>query len=280
MAMARRMVWAAPPGAGFATSSTGQISLAWFLRTTLSLCFLTAFLEYEVSSSIALYVPVAIFAFCGLLVLCGRQRTDRVQHILSGGGLWFAAVLFGEVVSYTSRDSYSVGYGLLFAMTFLCARLIVQEIGVPNIVRAYSQAGIATVCAILLSGRRTLFDTTSGRFTGGTHAHPNLVSFILAGYFPVLVWRAMEEKIRWRKWALAGLSIACFGLIFITGSRGSLSAVLAARRSPAPSRLGQWMATEASDTASAYHPRSASDSTRAVFHAAARSHWPPGEFSE
>ena len=228
MAMARRMEWAAPSGAGFATSSTGQVSLAWIVRTTLSLCFLTAFLEYEVSSGIALYVPLAFFAFCGLLVLCGRQRTDRVQHILSGGGLWFAAVLFGEVVSYTSRDSYSVAYGLLFAMVFLCARLIVREIGVPNVMRAYSQAGIVTVCVILLSGRHTLFAGATGRFSGGTRAHPNLLGFILAGYFPVIVWRAMEEKVRWRKWALTGLSIATFGLIFITGSRGSLSAVLAA----------------------------------------------------
>jgi hypothetical protein len=228
MVMARRMEWAAPSGAGFAKPSSLQLSLPWLLRTGLSLCFLTAFLQYEVSSGIALYVPIAIFSLCGMLVLCGRQRTDRVQHILSGGGLWFAAVLFGEVVSYTSGDSYSVSYGLLFAVIFLCARLIVQEIGVPNVVRAYSQAGMATVCAILLSGRHTLFDTTSGRFTGGTNAHPNLIGFILAGYFPVIVWRALEEKIRWRKRALTGLSMACFGLIFMTGSRGSLSAVLAA----------------------------------------------------
>jgi O-antigen ligase len=228
MAMARRMEWAAPSGAGFDTSSTGQISVAWLVRTILSLCFLTAFLEYEVSSSIALYVPLAILAFGGLLVLCGRQRTDRVQHILSGGGLWFAAVLFGEVVSYTSRDSYSVAYGLLFVVVFLCARLIVQELGVPNVVRAYSQAGIATVCVVLLSGRQTLFVGTAGRFNGGTRAHPNLLGFVLAGYFPVIVWRAMEEKIRWRKWALTGLSTVTFGLVFITGSRGSLTAVLAA----------------------------------------------------
>ncbi|HTF43614.1 MAG TPA: hypothetical protein VK641_06950, partial [Terriglobales bacterium] len=228
MAMARRMEWAAPSGAGFATSSTGQVSLAWIVRTTLSLCFLTAFLEYEVSSGIALFVPLAFFFLCGLLVLGGQHRTDRVQHILSGGGLWFAAVLFGEVVSYTSRDSYSVVYGLLFATVFLCARLIVREIGVPNVVRAYSQAGIVTVCVILLSGRHTLFAGATGRFSGGTRAHPNLLGFILAGYFPLIVWRALEEKIRWRKWALTGLSMACFGLIFITGSRGSLLAVLAA----------------------------------------------------
>jgi hypothetical protein len=228
MKMAQGMDWTATAGSGFAKPSSLQLSLPWLLRTGLSLCFLTAFLEYEVSSGIALYVPLAIFSLCGMLVLCGRQRTDRVQHIMSGGGLWFAAVLFGEVVSYTSGDSYSVSYGLLFAVIFLCARLIVQEIGVPNVVRAYSQAGMVTVCAILLSGRHTLFDTTSGRFNAGTRAHPNLIGFILAGYFPVIVWRALEEKIRWRKRALTGLCMACFGIIFMTGSRGSLSAVLAA----------------------------------------------------
>jgi O-antigen ligase len=228
MKMAQGMDWTAQAGSGFAKPSTLQFSFPWLIRTGLSLSFLTAFLEYEVSSSIALYMPVAIFAFCGLLVLCGRQRTNRVQHILSGGGLWFTAVLFGEVVSYTSRDSYSVAYGLLFAVVFLCARLIVQEIGVPNVMRAYSQAGIVTVCVILLSGRHTLFAGASGRFNGGTRAHPNLVGFILAGYFPLIVWRAMEEKVRWKKRVLIGLSIATFGLIFMTGSRGSLTAVLAA----------------------------------------------------
>jgi O-antigen ligase len=228
MAMARSVERAAPSGAGLAASSTGQVSLGWLVRTALSLSFLTAFLEYEVSAGISLYVPVAIFAFCGLLVLCGRQRADRVQHILSGGGLWFAGVLFGEVVSYTSGDSYSVDYGLLFVVIFFCTRLIVQEIGVPNVMRAYSQAGIATVCVVLLSGRQTLFAGLAGRFNGGSRAHPNLLGFILAGYFPVIVWRAMEEKVRWKKRTLTTLSIVCFGLVFITGSRGSLSAVLVA----------------------------------------------------
>jgi O-antigen ligase len=109
----------------------------------------------------------------------------------------------------------------------LCGRLIVQEIGVPNVMRAYSQAGILTVCVILLAGRQTLLATES-RFSGGTRAHPNLLGFVLAGFFPAIVWRAMEEKVRWRKWVLAGLSLATFSFTFATASRGSLSALLAA----------------------------------------------------
>ena len=224
--MARNQ-WTAPSGAGFARPSTLQLSLKWLVQTSLCVSFLTAFLEYEVTSPLVVFLPLAVLALCGLPVLSGRQRTDRLQHILGGGGLLFAAMLFGEAVSYTSGDKYSMIYGLGFIMVFLCARLVVLEIGVPNVIRAYSQAGIATASVCLISGRQTLL-AGSGRFNGGTRAHPNLISFILAGFVPVIIWRAMEEKAGWRKKALIGLSIVAFGMVFITGSRGSLSAVLIA----------------------------------------------------
>jgi len=226
--MAQGMEWTARSGASFARPSTLQLSLPWLIRTGLCFSFLLAFLQYEVSNAIAQYLSLATLGLCGLLVLCGRQRAERVQHILSGGAVWFAAVLFGEVVSYTSHDSYSVTYGLVFVGVFLCARLVVQEIGVPNVMRAYSQAGILTATVILISGRRAALASESVRFSGGTRAHPNLVAFVLGGFFPVIVWRAMEEKVRWRKWMLIALSIATFIFIFLTGSRGTLSAVLTA----------------------------------------------------
>jgi O-antigen ligase len=228
MKMARGMEWTAPSGVRFAAPAAARMSLAWLVRTGLCFGFLAAFLQYEVSSTAVGYLPLAVLAFCALLVLCGRQRTDRVQHILGGGGLLFAAMAFGEAVSYTSHDAYSLSYGLVFIGVFLCARLILQEIGVPNVIRAYSQAAILTVCLSLISGRQTLFAGASGRFNGGTRAHPNLIGFILGGFFPVIVWRAMEEKAGWRKKALIGLSIVAFGMVFITGSRGTLFAVLAA----------------------------------------------------
>jgi len=226
--VAQSMQWTVPSGVASPAPSTIHISLQWLVRTGLCFSFLVAFLQYEVSSDIAQYLSLAILGLCSLLVLCGRQRAQRVQHILSGGAVWFAAVLFGEVVSYTSHDSYSVIYGLVFVGVFLCARLVVQEIGVPNVIRAYSQAGILTATAILISGRRAALTSESVRFSGGTRAHPNLVGFVLAGFFPAIVWRAMEEKVRWRKWMLTALSLATFVFIFLTGSRGSLFAVLAA----------------------------------------------------
>ena len=181
-----------------------------------------------VTTSLALYLSLAALGFSGLLVLCGRRRGDRVQHILSGGGLWFAAMVFSEVVSYASNDTYSVLYGIVFMGVFFCMRLVVQEIGLPNVLRAYSQAGFVTATLILIFGRQALLASEPGRFSGGTRAHPNLLSFILAGFLPVIVWRAMEEKERWRKRALILLSMITFVLMFKTGSRGSLSAVLIA----------------------------------------------------
>ncbi len=228
MAAVRRVEWMAASRAGSAAPAATRMSLAWFVRTGLSFCFLTAFLQYEISISVTQYLPLATLGFCALLVLSGRRRNERLQHILSGGGLWFTAMLFGEVVSYSSHDIYSTTYGVVFVGVFLSARLIVQEIGIPNVIRAYSQAAMATALVVLVTGRRTVLTSESARFTGGTRAHPNLVSFVLGGFLPVIVWRAIEEKDRWRKRGLILLSVATFLFAFLTGSRGTLAAILIA----------------------------------------------------
>ncbi|HEX6771149.1 MAG TPA: O-antigen ligase family protein [Acidobacteriaceae bacterium] len=205
-----------------------HITLSWLIRTILTWTFLISFAQYEMQSSVIQFLPMALLALCSLLVLSGRHRGHRLQHLLSGGGLWFAGMLFGEAVSDTSHDTYSILYGLVFLGVFLCARLVLQEIGLANVIRAYSDAGLLVCFIILLSGRGSLFAGQGVRFTGGTRAHPNLVGFILAGFFPMVVWRAMEENRPWRKRAYVALSAATFGLIFLTGSRGSLSAVMLA----------------------------------------------------
>jgi O-antigen ligase len=81
---------------------------------------------------------------------------------------------------------------------------------------------------ILVSGRQSILASESIRFSGGTRAHPNLVAYVLGGFLPVIVWRAMEEKKRWRKRGLILLSIGTFLFAFLTGSRGTLAAILIA----------------------------------------------------
>jgi hypothetical protein len=210
------------------TAPGARISLHWVLQIVLACTFVMGLAQYSLSSGTAAFLPLVGIGICALLVLSGRRRTARVQNILGGGGLLFAAMLFGEAISYTSHDKYSEFYGLVFLGIFLCARLIVQEIGVANVVRAYSHAAILSVCIVLINGRRTLLAGESARFNGGTRAHPNLVGFVLAGFLPVLIWRAVEEKTPWKTRVLIGLSLLSFLMVFFTGSRGSLSALLIA----------------------------------------------------
>src|SRR4051812_12843293 len=123
MAAVRRVEWMVASKGNSAAPAATRMSLAWLVRTGLSFCFLIAFLQYEISISATQYLPLAVLGVCALLVLSGRHRNERLQHILSGGGLWFAAMLFSEVVSYTSHDTYSTAYGIVFVGVFLSARL-------------------------------------------------------------------------------------------------------------------------------------------------------------
>src|SRR5579859_2108738 len=109
----------------------GKITLHWLIGVCLCLSFLLAFLEFDFHYGNAQLAHVAFFCLAGLLVLCGRRRTERLQGLFAGGALLMTAVFFGEAISYISHDSYSVTYGVLLILLIFSARLIVQEIGMP-----------------------------------------------------------------------------------------------------------------------------------------------------
>ena len=222
-------------GTGWTTSSSAlpvsplnKVTLHWLVRSTLCLSFLLALLEYEFHTGIGQYAHLGLFFLAGLLVLCGRRRSERLQNLFGSGSfaILILAMLFGEAISYTTHDTYSILYGLVFICVIVAARLIVQEIGVSEVIRAYSQAGMLTIVFFCTFDFRSVMAGTSARFSGSTDVHPNLIGFILGGFLPVLLWRAMEYKApRWRR-AAFGLAAAGFGIVFLTGSRGALSAIL------------------------------------------------------
>jgi hypothetical protein len=206
-------------------SLASKITLHWLIGVCLCLSFLLALLEFHYRSPNAQLTHVALFCLAGLLVLCGRHRTERLQGLFAGGGLLMTAVFFGEAISYISHDTYSITYGVVFILIIFSARLIVQEVGMPAIIRAYSQAAILTVTFFLTFDLRKVLAGTSARFSGSSGVHPNLVGFILGGFFPVIVWRALEYKVRWKKRVAVFLAAMTFFIIFLTGSRGTLSAI-------------------------------------------------------
>ncbi len=227
--MARAMEWTAPGGA-IPTSTLSKVTLHWLIRCTLCLSFVLALLEYQTHSGIGQFSHIGLFFLAGLLVLCGRRRTERMQNLFGSGSfaILITAMLFGYAISYTSHDTYSMIYGLIFIGVIFAARLIVQEIGVVEVVRAYSQAAILTISFLCIFDFRSIMAGTSARFSGTTDVHPNLVAFVLAGFFPVLIWRALEYKVKWRRRAATGLAAVTFLIVFLTGSRAGLFAVLLA----------------------------------------------------
>jgi O-antigen ligase len=150
-------------------------------------------------------------------------------HLLSGGALLLTAVMFTQVVSYYDGDMYSLLYGFTLIATILAARLILQQIGLPEVLHAYFKAGVVITVFLLVAGRKSIAGYSAGdRFNGSGGAHPNLVSFVLAGFLPVLIWRTLEYRVPWKRRLMAVVCALNFLLIFISGSRGSLAAVLIA----------------------------------------------------
>lgn len=205
------------------------VTLVWVIRVLLFGSFSIAFLQYQLHSSIGQFLHLGLLFLAGLAVLTGRNRKERVQGLFGGGALLLTAMLFSEAISYISGDSYSTLYGLVFIAVVLTSRLIVQEIGIPNVARAFSQAAIVTAIFVLLSGGKSLQSAAGAtRFQGGTDVHPNLVAFVLGGFLPVLIWRALEYKVNWKRWAVGGLAALDLVFIYYSGSRGTLGAVLIA----------------------------------------------------
>lgn len=224
MAAGAERIWMAQP----TPSVASKVTLRWVVRTCLMLSFVLALLEYYSRVVVGQLTHVTLFIMAGLLVLAGRRRTDRLQHLLSSGVPLMLAVLFGEAISYLSHDWYSVTYGVLFILVLCSARLIVQEIGAVGVLRAYSYAALFTLVFTLTFDYRRVLAGTTVRFSGSTGVHPDLISFLFAGFLPTIIWRAIEFEVKWRKRAASFIAIMTFVLIFMTGSRGSLTAVLAA----------------------------------------------------
>jgi hypothetical protein len=203
------------------------VSLGWVVRSLLCASFTVSFLQYAVHTGVGQFLHLGLLFLAGLAVLSGPHRAERVQNLLGGGSVLLLAMCFSEAISYVSGDTYSIVYGLVFIGVILASRLVVQEIGVPNVVRAFSQAGIIVVVIMAATGGKSLrTGTVSQRFNGGIEVHPNLLSFVLGGYLPVLIWRALEYKILWRRRVVGLLALLDLVFIYYSGSRGTVGAAL------------------------------------------------------
>jgi hypothetical protein len=175
-------------------------------------------------------VPIGCLWVAGFVVMLSRDRVNKLSQILSGGSVLMLFALLSEVVSYFTGDFFSIQYGLILITVFLAARLIILQIGFLQVIRCYLYSAVACSLVILIAGRKQLSDYQGGetRFTGGASAHPNLLGFTLASYFPLFIGLALDLPRGKKRLFMGGLACVTVVLLFTTGSRGSLGAVLLA----------------------------------------------------
>lgn len=213
-----------------ANLQTSVLTPALVVRVLVTLSFLMTLLQYWTTLPQAGLIPIIMLYVAAFCTLLGPDRGQKLSQILSGGSVLFLFLILSEVVSYYTGELFSVYYGLILLGLFLSARLIVMDIGLVQIVRCYTYSAIFCALTILISGRKELSDYGAGetRFTGGSGIHPNLIGFTLASYFPLFVGMALDLPRGKKRLFITGLALITPVLLFTTGSRGSLGAVLIA----------------------------------------------------
>lgn len=200
------------------------------LNCAIAFSFFYTLMQYWIPLPQASLIPIVTIYLTAFYTLLGHDRGQKLSQILSGGSVLFLFLLLSEVVSYYSGDLLSVYYGLLLLGLFLSARLIIMHVGLLQVVRCYTYSAVLCTLIILITGRKELSGYGAGetRFTGGSGIHPNLIGFTLASYFPLFVGLSLDLPRGKKRLFVTGLALITPVLLFTTGSRGSLGAVLIA----------------------------------------------------
>ena len=206
----------------------GRGFLDRLLLTLVFLAFLITFAQYYVSVSFITYVPVICIYIASVLTLLGAKRRRNVTHLLNGGKTLILFSLLSETVSHYTGDRISEQYGLALILLMISWRLLISEIGFLAILRCYAVSSMCSLSIVAFRGRAELASYREGaaRFSGGAQVHPNLVGFAFAGALPLFIGIALDHPPGTRRKICIGMTaLACY-VIFTTGSRGSVGAIL------------------------------------------------------
>lgn len=201
-------------------------------RIMLTLVFTLSFLTY-VGSEITVFfqfVPLILFAVLVFLrVLWSKSVLKALGSLLEVDGLLFVFLLSVFIVGPSLASSYakSPGIALLLAFYLILARLYMAVVPIREVLEAFFWSGMLSIGIFIPLGFSTLLQSVESlaRFSPFSF-HPNLLAFILAGYFCAIVWKVVVGG--WRMKILAGLAgFACLVIIFFTSSRGAIVGIIA-----------------------------------------------------
>lgn len=183
----------------------------------------------DLSTSVQ-FAPLALFA--GLVffkVLFSKSILDALGSLFEPDGLLF--ILFIPLLtiapSVASGSKKSFESALVISVYLILARLYMAVVPVREVLEAFFWSGILSVGTFipLSFAAFTQSIETLARFSAFSF-HPNLLGFVLAGYFCAMVWKFMTSK--WHTKILAGLvGFSCLVIIFFASSRGAIAGIVA-----------------------------------------------------
>jgi hypothetical protein len=200
-------------------------------RVLLTLVFTLSFMSYmapDLSTSVQL-APLGLFAALVFFkVIWSDSVLNAVSSLFELDGLLF--VFFVSILilapSFASSSDKSLGFSLAIVVCLVLGRIYMAVVPVIEVLEAFFWSGAISITLFVPLSLANFLQSiqTLERFSPFSF-HPNLLAFLLAGYFCVMVWKFMTGSL-WMKIFSGLLGFVCLVIIFFASSRGSILGVV------------------------------------------------------
>jgi O-antigen ligase len=200
-------------------------------RIALTMVFTLSFASYlapDLTLSLQI-APLVLFALIVVFrVFFSRDLLAALESLVAIDSLLF--VLFVSLLviipSMQSEFDKSFAFSIVLSSCLILARLYMAVVPVSDVLDAFFWSGVISVTVFLPLVFTSLLESirTLSRFTAFSF-HPNLLAFVLGGYFCSMVWKFLSGG-----WAIkliaAPIGIVCLIVIFFASSRGSILGII------------------------------------------------------
>ena len=203
-----------------------------FNRIVLTVVFTLSFVAFmadELTLTLQL-LPLILFAILVFFeVLCSESLLKAVGSLFELDGLMFVFFLSVFIVgpSLVSNYGKSPAFSLFLCLCLILARLYMAVVPISEVLEAFFWSGLLSIGIfgpLSFAGFMQSVATLE-RFSPFSF-QPNLLGFLLAGYFCVMVWKFMTGS--WRMKILTGLvGLVYLIVIFFASSRAAIVAIAA-----------------------------------------------------
>jgi hypothetical protein len=209
-----------------------QKDRSMFNRIALTLVFTLSFLTYlapDVTATLQL-IPLILFAFLVFLRLfCSNSVLTALCSLFDIDGLLFVFFLSVFLLGPSMASTYdkSFGVALTICVCLILARLYMAVVPIREVLEAFFWSGLLSLGIFIPLTFVTLLQSvaTLERFSPFGF-HPNLLAFVLAGYFCAMIWKIVTGRRRVKVLAaIVGLADLVF--IFFASSRGAIVGLIA-----------------------------------------------------